>query len=312
MTSTIPESNKGVTSTASCGVCGSAPLVPVLQAARVGGGTATLARCSVCHLVQTTPLPSNAELADYYRIYAYAAASAWETPPAVAHSLTALLTALEPYRTTGRLLDIGCGTGQILRVARDLGWKAHGTELSEHAVQRLKFEGFAVACLDDDRELPPGSFDVITLVEVLEHLRDPRAIVRRASTLLRPGGVFYLTTPNFNSLSRRCLGATWRIIEVPEHLFYFTPVSVRQLLAGVGFQEIWLRTEGLDPTAIVRGMLDGPAKPSANSGRDSTVVLRDASHKHRLLGLVKRGVNAVLRAGRIGDTLKVLSQKPTR
>lgn len=291
-----------------CGLCGAAPLMPVMQAPRVDGGTATLARCSTCRLVQVSPLPDDTELARYYHTYAYGEARAWETPAAVVSSLSTLLASLEPFRTTGRMLDIGCGAGQMLRVARQRGWLAHGTELSDVACARLRQEGFPIAHLDSP-DVPPGSFDVITMAEVLEHLRDPLTVVRRVQELLRPGGALYLTTPNFNALSRRCLGAKWRVIEVPEHLFYFTTGSLQALVRRAGLEPRWVRTEGINPLEIVRGLRQ-PCRTQTTAVADhSTPMLRDAAHRHPLLGLLKRGVNQVLRWTHSGDTLKALAVK---
>jgi len=100
------------------------------------------------------------------------------------------------------------------------------------------------------------------------------------------------------------LGARWRPIEVPEHLFYFNPRSMRRLLRSVGLRPARIWTDGLNPFALL-----GPASGGATT-QGRTEALREAAVSSRSLGLAKAVVNAGLRALRLGDTLKAIAELP--
>jgi SAM-dependent methyltransferase len=256
--------------------------------------------------MQVHPLPSAEELAAYYRAYAYDCPRAWEVAAAVQSSLAKLVTSLQLFRQTKRFLDVGCGAGHLLQAAREQGWDVMGTELSHVAVERLRDAGFSVT---PGSELQPDHepCDVITMIEVIEHVRDPSALCQQVFQCLRNGGALYLTTPNIASLSFRLLKAKWRVIEVPEHLFYFSPRSIRALLTRLGFREITIKTEGISPVEILRSLTRATTESGQNG--NSTAALRDAAFNYALIGMVKRIVNQGLRCTSMGDTLKVLAVK---
>ena len=210
-----------------CAACASSRRAPFLEIQDGFGRPASLVRCRSCGLVQVAALPTPEELDAYYANYSYDDPAAWEVSSATAASLAALVRRLEPYRGQGRLLDVGCGAGAILRAFAGAGWSCQGTELSGVAADRLRAGGLVihVGTLESLRaEL--GTYDVVVLSETIEHVRDPRGLLAGVPRLLRPGGALYLTTPHIDSLSRRVLGAAWRPIEVPEHLFYFNRRSM--------------------------------------------------------------------------------------
>ena len=147
-----------------------------------------------------------------------------------------LLEKFEPYRKLNRILDIGCGDGHFLAVAKRKGWEVFGTEYTDEAVAVSRAKGIEVhqGAIQD---YPAEQFDVITSFEVLEHINDGREHVRKINSLLRDGGLFYFTTPNFNSFSRKWLGGKWNVIEYPEHLTYYTVKTVTQFVAGCGLRK---------------------------------------------------------------------------
>lgn len=137
----------------------------------------------------------------------------------------------------GDLLDVGCATGFFLRVARDAGWHAVGLEPSHWAAEQARREGLEVyeGSLED-APLGAEQFDVITLWDVIEHLRDPREALRAAWRLLRPGGVIGLTTMETGSLVARLMGARWPHL-MRMHLCYLRYGHVARLLQEIGFVE---------------------------------------------------------------------------
>ena len=148
----------------------------------------------------------------------------------------ASLEQMQPYRATGRVLDVGCAIGLFLAAAEDAGWQCYGVEPSQPlgSYGRDKF-GLTIA----DGELatagfPDGYFDVVTLWDVTEHLLDPVTTYQAIHRVLRPGGLLLLRMPNWQSLAREYLGPDWEMF-VTDHFYYFTPKTLRSLLQQVGF-----------------------------------------------------------------------------
>lgn len=156
--------------------------------------------------------------------------------------------------TSRRLLDIGCSTGAMLYVARAAGFQVEGLELG-HASSRYGREQLGLVVHEQRLEEFVGSegrFDVVVLLEVLEHLQDPSAALARISQLLTPGGLLLLSTPNFDSLFRRVHGARWWVVNCEdEHIMLFTPRTLRLALSKAGFSIEWLRVRGLDAAGIL-------------------------------------------------------------
>ncbi len=142
----------------------------------------------------------------------------------------------------GRLLDVGCATGFSLEVARKLGWDAHGVELSRFACDYARRDlGVDVFCGRlGEIDFEPESFDVITMWDYIEHSPDPAGEINQANRLLKTGGLLVLTTPNIASVPARIWGPRWMGIKQEEHLYYFTPTTIKRLLSQCGFEPVRL------------------------------------------------------------------------
>src|SRR5262249_32162170 len=142
----------------------------------------------------------------------------FETEQAPAASLGKLAASFEPFRWTGRWLDLGYGEGGLLSAAESLDWRCYGVEISPQSLDYGNRRGWVVSSdADRDPRFPEAGFDVVTMIEFLEHVQDPQSQLSAALRWLRPGGLLYVTTPNADSLNRRCLGLEWSIFKPPEH-----------------------------------------------------------------------------------------------
>lgn len=139
----------------------------------------------------------------------------------------------------GRALDVGCAAGFCMQALRERGFEAYGVEVSEtigsHAVDHFGFDTVHFGTLDT-APWPEGSFDLITMWDVVEHVSDPRSLLARARTLLKPDGLLVLETQNIDSAFARLLGPRWHHYKHAEHIYHFTPGTVRRLLADSGFE----------------------------------------------------------------------------
>jgi SAM-dependent methyltransferase len=139
----------------------------------------------------------------------------------------------------GRLLDVGCGAGALLDVARDLGWICEGQEISPIGAAEAISRGHRIQVAElVECKYPPNSFDAVTMIEVVEHIRDPRRTIEAALTLLRPGGWLFITTGDIGSVGARIQGCRWNYIRPPGHVSYFGRRSLGLALAASGFDKI--------------------------------------------------------------------------
>ena len=152
-----------------------------------------------------------------------------------------ILDELEPYRGEGRLLDVGTSIGLFLRLALDRGWSGRGTEFGRRALAYARDE-LAVPVDDTPIETIDGEHDVVTVLSVLEHVNRPREFLREVSRLLRPGGATYLIVPNVDSLATRVLHERAATFDGRNHLLYFSPRTLRDVLDREGFDVVRMRT----------------------------------------------------------------------
>jgi SAM-dependent methyltransferase len=140
----------------------------------------------------------------------------------------------------GRILDVGCGNGAALERMKELGaWELNGLEFDEEAVRRARGRGLDVRQGDVfSADLHDGSFDLVRLGHVLEHVLDPPGTVRRIFNLLKPGGVFFGETPNTECADFRLFGRYWGALHVPRHVTFFNRNNLRKLLCDAGFEEV--------------------------------------------------------------------------
>lgn len=137
----------------------------------------------------------------------------------------------------GRLLDIGSGRGRFLGAAKRAGWDVVGIEF-ETGLAEVSSRRYGVPVLVGDAVSADvrGPFDAITMWHVLEHLPDPRSALARAAGLLRPGGTLIVSVPNNDSLQARLGGEDWLHLDIPRHIYHFTPGSLSCLVEQAGLR----------------------------------------------------------------------------
>jgi 2-polyprenyl-3-methyl-5-hydroxy-6-metoxy-1,4-benzoquinol methylase len=138
-----------------------------------------------------------------------------------------------------RLLDVGCGNGLLLKAAKQRGFEVLGVDFSPVACRLTRDQGLPVYWgeVTDDYFLNlKGSFDVVTAVELIEHLYEPKHCLRRIYQLLKPGGVFFYTTPNAEALLVRQRGEDYLWPE--GHIYHFTPDVITRYFMEIGFQTL--------------------------------------------------------------------------
>lgn len=270
-----------------------------------------LARCTSCRVVfaQEWAEGFDHELYDYY-----AERAEWPEEdlylPLTDKRIGDVLRWLATMAPGRRLLDVGCGEGQLVRVASREGWAAKGIDLSESAVAICR--RFGLDCEVQDLfspDLDSARFDVVTMSEFVEHVPGPSRFLARGLELLAAGGILYVTTPNFDSLGRRLLAGEWRGID-PGHIAYFTPKTLVASANRVGLHPVSIFTKNLSVAAVQRlvGRRPAPTTPSTPGARIGEGFAQEQALRHqlessRLLRAGKATANAVLRLTGLGETI---------
>ncbi len=142
-----------------------------------------------------------------------------------------------PAVPQGRLLDLGCGSGEWLAHMSKLGWTTEGVDFDADAVRLGKQRGLSLRLGSvEQQEYPSNHFDAIMLSHVLEHLPDPVGTLTECARILKPGGRFVAFTPNPASLGHWILKSHWRGLEPPRHLYLFRAAGVTELLQRAKLQ----------------------------------------------------------------------------
>jgi SAM-dependent methyltransferase len=202
-----------------------------------------LVRCPSCSLVWLDNPPPPDEMAEHYgtdydtliaAVGEADVAKRWRKPREV----------LLRYKSGGAILDLGASSGGFLASLKDRPWELHGVEISETVARRAQENTGAKMFVGDVMDAPyaPDTFDAITCFHVLEHLYQPREVLEKVREWLKPGGIFITYLPNIDSGAARLFGSYWYALELPRHLYHFSPVALRQLAQSVGFDEVEIST----------------------------------------------------------------------
>jgi len=213
----------------------------------------SLKRCTRCGLAITTPRPVEPSLQRYYQFPSYISHSGKSESRLISIvyksarnlALRRKRKLIEQYLPGGRILDIGCGTGEFLNCMRSKGWSVTGVEPASEA--RTKAEQLlGQEIYPSTNQLPSVSFDAITLWHVLEHIPNLQLILQQIRQSLKPNGLLVIAVPNHEAYDSRFYGSYWAGYDVPRHLWHFTSGSMLTLLKNTCFTPITILPLKLD------------------------------------------------------------------
>lgn len=201
---------------------------------------------------------------------------------------------LKRFVTGGRLLEIGCSTGEMLLSASD-SFEVFGVEadaISSRTAASRGLECFNGALTD--AQFPGEHFSAAALYHVIEHFHSPRTELRELHRVIKPGGWLAIETPNIANIWFRLLGARWRQI-IPDHLYFFTPQTMTRLCASAGFEVRELRNVGKAMSARLL---------ISRIGRYNQPLARTLSYISRALGFDDRTLRL-----NFGDVMRLYAQR---
>lgn len=263
--------------------------------------------CSKCSFVFDKRIPSEEELYEHYKVYAYS--NIKPISKETIKSYNKLLDEFEKYRISGNILDMGCGQGDFLIEAKKRNWKVYGTEYSQAAVKLCESRNIEMYQGDLDKNIFPDiNFDVITSFEVIEHINNPQELMIVVEKKLKGNGLFYCTTPNFNALLRYLEKDKFKMIVYPEHISFYTKKSLQFLGNKYNFKALSVLTTGIDIARLVEVLK--PKKEfretqNVDQMKATNENIRDLAGSNILMTTIKGIINFLLTLFGKGDTLKI-------
>lgn len=265
------------------------------------------ARCNGCRSVFANKQASAEELLDYYRNY-YNEHN-FNVPQVAISSLEKTIDSFKIYRSeSNAICDIGFGAGTFLDAAQKAGWGCSGTEYSASAILLGLSRGWNVHQGDFAPNDLPGPFDVLAIIETIEHVQNPRKLLQEAATRIRVGGLLYGTTPNAESLNMRLLGANWSVVSFPEHPILLSRRALRLLLKELGFVQIKVKSRGFNPfdllTRLRKTPMHGTTPNTPTQGRvDYGYRLNETFTSNIAMRIAKKLISVFIAGTNLGDTL---------
>lgn len=251
-------------------------------------------------MVHCGRLPTEQELHAYYDGYPVASLS-----PITIKRYDELLDRFAPWRRTGRLIDVGCGAGYFLDRAAAKAWAVTGTEYGGIPLATARAKGHAIIEGPLNPADHPGApFDVACSFEVIEHVTNPADELARMAQVVRPGGLIYVTTPNYRSVGHWLAGGRWSVVNYPEHLNYFTPATLKCLARQQGLRIAWVETTGV----MIKRLAQAGSGAASAAQREEAV--RQAFEGRWHMRMAKRSINGALTLLGLGDSLKAAFIKP--
>ena len=225
-----------------CVFCEKPLSIPVLKNIYRNGMVWNVSECAECQIAMINPFPSDKKIASLYSTGNYRTDGGTRFVFLIEHLiyLGNLLERMriEKYAQIGKVLDVGCGRGLFLDIMRRGGWHVVGSELNKETasyaenVYGLKVYTGNIA----EHFLAPESFQVINIRGVLEHLKEPDAMLSEAHRLLKKGGLLVILVPDIRSFEFKLGRENWFHLDLPYHLFQFTEEGLIRLLKKKGFK----------------------------------------------------------------------------
>jgi 2-polyprenyl-3-methyl-5-hydroxy-6-metoxy-1,4-benzoquinol methylase len=222
-----------------------------------------------------------------------------------------LLRKIRDFTSPGRLLDIGCSNGSFLHAAEKDGWDAYGVELEKNSYDIAQRKGLKVYLGDlASQDFPRHHFTAITLWQVIEHVVDPSEIIGEIARILRPRGIFALSTPNIRSIGEILLGGSWNAIEPQVHLNLFNLYGIENYITRFGFKVAYVETRDIKPNTITQ-FIRKLTKKEANRSTNSVARLSDSisEKKLKMMFQINFILNLILKRLGIGEDIYAYFRK---
>ena len=210
-----------------------------------------ISKCNDCDFQFMNPQYTDDYLTEYYSSYTTAENFNY-VQESLLYGHTFYFSLIEKYVNPGKLLDIGCGNGHLLNAAMKRGWSGQGYDVDKESTEITSNRlGVSIYCGDFFSNQFDNNYDLITMHQVLEHLKDPNKYLEKISSLIKTDGHIFIAVPNIKSLSSKIKHSFERLglrrknigkyYDTNHHVLYFEPKTLKKLLEKHGFKIIFQR-----------------------------------------------------------------------
>ncbi len=201
-------------------------------------GVKSLVLCKQCGLIFFRKQPTTSQIKKFYNTEIFSPAEYYKRmEKADKKNFSIVLKKVSKIKKRGKVLDVGCSTGNLLEMARKYGWSTFGLELNDKAVKECQRKKLNVKKKElNNGTFPNDHFDWINLGDVIEHVKDPKGLLRICNRKLKKGGVLTLSTPDIS----RWLARKFQI-KPDEHIFYFSRGTIKLILEKTGFRIVQIK-----------------------------------------------------------------------
>jgi len=240
-----------------CGICGGEKASPFLTVKKY-----ELVKCQSCGLIFVANFSqSETSYSDDYFTQKNEYLNRWDEFCSIFESL---IDKMLRFKKTGKLLDVGAGVGILLSVAAKKGFEVKGVEVSEWASAFARNEkGLDIITGKlEAANFKKESFDVVVINHALEHIEDPKGSLNEIYKILKEDGLLVIGVPNAGSIMAKIKGPDWASLRPEEHIWHFTPDTLKKLLKLSGFRMVYFEAKdnypvfGWGPKAIMRRIIN--------------------------------------------------------
>ncbi len=266
-----------------------------------------LVRCRKCSFVFSRLRPTEDELNRTYAAYKRGISA----PTSISiEKLRARAKWICDQANVGTVLDVGCGDGYFLRVFSEMGCKIYGTEFDRESEIIAEDKG---AIMLEGGLMPPlpeniTGFDLIIFTEVIEHINNPKIVLNHFQSLLNPNGLLFITTPNFDGLERYMLGPKWGMIMYPEHISYYSPATLDDIVISQRLHKVRTYTENISLFRIIE-FINRSRKAQSINAEKVAAKAQEIVSGNKMINLLKKFINGVLNLTGKGSSIVALYQK---
>lgn len=199
-------------------------------------GPERVVRCKRCGLVYLNPIPDPETL---LRVWSDHPVNEDEIHDSLIGAARGDVSNIRKFKASGRLLEIGCGYGALLGEAKKAGFEVHGWEVNPRKCEYIRRRHGVERVFDkplSEMAFPDGTFDVVAMLDVIEHVREIHPLLAEIRRLLADDGILYLNTPNFRGVRSLVRRRRWPYLVALSHIYFFTCESLDRLLRTEGMR----------------------------------------------------------------------------
>jgi len=215
------------------------------------------------------------------------------------------LRRMEDYRKTGYVLDIGCGIGSFVYAAQVRKWHSIGIDIGSSISVGKKYRLNILNGKIEDLSFEEGLFDVITMFDVIEHIIDLQSLMNRISHSIRKKGLLIIKTPNVVGLSSKILGKNWTAVQPEDHMYLFSPKTLRNLLIKFGFRIVKIETQDINIFELFRTQKNREFENKTHLTKRNFINI---VYRSNILRVLRSLVNYILNYFRLGESIIIYAE----